>query len=111
MDLSNAAARRTGAPAGLSRGRTGYDARLRWKDPLPAPDLAGYAVVYRSTKAPFWEHEVFAGKETELVLDGLDIDNFFFGVKAIDQQGNESLVSPFSGRPSTTNPSRKIETY
>ncbi len=99
------------ATMGLSRGRTGYDARLRWKDPEPAADLLGYAVVYRSTTAPYWEHEVFAGKETELVLEGVDIDNSVFGVKAIDTQGNESLVAAFGGRANTSTTPRKIETY
>ncbi|MBI3210585.1 MAG: M20/M25/M40 family metallo-hydrolase [Candidatus Solibacter usitatus] len=96
---------------GLSRGRSGYGATLRWKDEETAPDLAGYAVVYRSTLSPSWQHEVFAGKKTELTLPNVDIDNLVFGVKAIDADGNESLVSSFSGRASAYSTPRKIETY
>ncbi|HVW87257.1 MAG TPA: M20/M25/M40 family metallo-hydrolase, partial [Bryobacteraceae bacterium] len=41
----------------LARGKSKYDAVLRWKDEQPVTDLAGYAVVVRSTDAPFWDHE------------------------------------------------------
>jgi hypothetical protein len=47
--------RRTSAT--VTRGRSQYDALLRWKDQDPAPDLAGYTVVARSTTAPFWERK------------------------------------------------------
>jgi len=96
--------------ATVTRGRSQYDAVLRWKNPDPAPDLAGYAIVSRSTLAPFWENEVFAGKELEFVLPGVDIDTRIFGVKAIDLQGNESLIAPFAPR-STYQQRRKIDLY
>jgi hypothetical protein len=43
-------------------------------------------------------------------MPGVDIDTHAFGVKAIDMQGNESLVAPFTPR-STYQQRRKIETY
>jgi hypothetical protein len=83
----------------LSRGTSRYDAIVRWKDPKPADDLAGYAIVVRSTTAPFWDHEIFAGKVLEYSLPGLSIDDVVLGVKAIDVDGHESLVSPYVASP------------
>jgi len=39
---------------GLRRG-SGYDAVLRWEQPEPEPDLAGFMIVVRSTTAPDWD--------------------------------------------------------
>jgi len=80
----------------VDRGASGYDARLRWTDPNPSPDLAGYSVVVRSTIAPYWEKEVFVGKVNEYTMPNLSIDEWVFGVKAVDKDGNESLVSPYA---------------
>jgi hypothetical protein len=88
----------------LSRGASKYDAILRWKDPQPAEDLAGYAIVVRSTTAPFWDHEIFAGKVNEFTLPGLSIDDVILGVKAIDLQGHESMVSPYVATPFARKP-------
>lgn len=79
----------------VARGKSKYDAVLRWKDPHPVADLAGYAVVTRATTAPFWEHEIFVGKVTEYTVPELSIDDIVLGVKAIDNKGHESLVSPY----------------
>ncbi len=81
--------------ANLARGKSKYDAVLRWKDPHPVADLAGYVVVTRATTAPFWEHEIFVGKVTEYTVPELSIDDIVLGVKAIDKEGHESLVSPY----------------
>jgi hypothetical protein len=89
----------TATTANLSRGKSGYDALLNWKEAAPVPDLAGYAVVLRSTLAPYWEKEIFAGKATQLLIPGVDIDNHIFGVKAIDTDGNESMVSAYVPPP------------
>jgi hypothetical protein len=90
----------------VSRGKSRYDAVLRWKD-APASDLAGYAIVMRSSTAPFWEQQTFVGKVTEYTLPGLSIDDIVFGVKAIDNEGHESLVAPWIATPYVL---RKIET-
>jgi hypothetical protein len=83
----------------LARGKTLYDAVLRWKDDKPVADLAGYAIVVRSTTAPYWDHEIFVGKVNEYTLPGLSIDDVVIGVKAIDNDGNESLVSAYVAQP------------
>ncbi len=102
---------KTGAAKGrtnptVSRGKSRYDAVLRWND-SPAADLGGYAIVLRASTAPFWEQQIFVGKVTEYTLPGLSIDDIIFGVKAVDNDGHESLVSPWIAPPYTL---KKIET-
>jgi hypothetical protein len=84
----------------LGRGK-GYDAALRWLAPSPEPDLAGYAIVMRSTTSALWEREVYVGNVTEYTLPGLSIDDIVIGVKAIDKDGNASLVSAYDQAPLT----------
>lgn len=83
----------------LGRGKSHYDAVLRWKDPNPAADLAGYAIVVRSTTSPYWDHQIFVGKVTEYTLPNVNIDEVVLGVKAIDVDGHESLVAPYVNAP------------
>jgi hypothetical protein len=87
----------------LERGKNSQDAVLKWTDPKPAADLAGYAVVMRSTTQPFWDHEIFVGKVLEYTLPGVNIDSIVLGVKAIDNDGHESLVSAYVGTPTVKN--------
>ncbi len=91
----------------LGRGKSHYDAVLRWTDPKPAADLAGYAVVLRPTTAPYWEREIFVGKVNEYTLPGFSIDDVVLGVRAVDVDGHESLVSPFVNPPEV--PRKPIE--
>ncbi|MDQ6699025.1 MAG: M28 family peptidase [Acidobacteriota bacterium] len=92
----------------IGRGKSRYDAQLKWKNEHPEPDLAGYVVTMRSTTSPFWEREIFAGNVNEFVMENVSIDDAVFGVKAIDRDGNESLVSTYVYKPF---PKRTIETY
>ena len=92
----------------ISRGKTRYDAALKWKNENPEPDLLGYAVVMRKSTAPYWEKEIFVGKVTEYTLKDVSIDDVIFGVKAIDRDGNESLVAPYVPGPRQR---IEIETY
>ncbi len=92
----------------INRGKLGYDAHLSWKKEQAEADLLGYLVVMRSTLAPFWEHEVFVGNVQEYTLENVSIDDVVFGVKAVDKDGNESVVAPYVFRPRML---RKIETY
>jgi hypothetical protein len=78
----------------LSRGKSGYDAALRWL-PSPAPDLAGYAIVIRATTAPDWQREMWVGNVTSYTIPDLSIDDVVIGVKAVDRDGNQSLVSAY----------------
>ena len=78
----------------LTRGKSGYDAVLHWL-PNTEPDLAGYSVVIRSTTSPVWEREVWVGNVTTYTMPDVSIDDIAIGVKAVDKDGNASLVSPY----------------
>jgi hypothetical protein len=92
----------------IARGKTRYDAALRWRNENPEPDLLGYVIVMRKSTAPYWEKEIFVGKVTEYTLKDVSIDDVIFGVKAIDRDGNESLVTPYVPGPRQK---LEIETY
>jgi hypothetical protein len=83
---------------GLGRG-SGYDAVVRWEYPDAEPDLAGFSIVIRSTTAPDWERELWAGNVREFTLTNTPIDQLVFGVKAVDRDGHESLVSAYVTQP------------
>jgi hypothetical protein len=102
--------RRTAAAnrPGLARGKSGYDAALRWANPNPEPDLAGYAVVIRDTTSPVWQREIYVGNVTEYTIPDLSIDDVVIGVKAIDKEGNQSLVSAYE-QGGTTTPQRPAD--
>lgn len=88
---------------GLSRGASGYDAVLRWEHSNPEPDLAGFIVVVRSTTAPDWEREIWVGNVREFALKNTPIDQLVFGVKAVDRDGHESLVSAYVNQTRAAN--------
>ncbi|MEQ9424470.1 MAG: M28 family metallopeptidase [Cyclobacteriaceae bacterium] len=71
---------------------------LAW-DAVNDPDLAGYKIYWRETTSPTWDNFKFVGKDiTQHTLEGIVIDNFFFGVAAVGKGGNESVVVFPSGR-------------
>jgi hypothetical protein len=81
--------------ANLGRGGSRYDAVMMWKSEGAEPDIAGYAVMIRSTLAPLWEREIFVGDVKEFTLENFSIDDVVIGIKAIDRDGVESLVSAY----------------
>ena len=90
---------RGGPPGpGLTRGK-GYDAVARWAMPNPEPDLAGYSLLIRDTTAPIWQREIYVGNVTEYTLPDTSIDDIVIGVRAIDKDGNPSLVSAYVMAP------------
>lgn len=64
--------------------------RLRWEK--VDGDIAGYKIYWRDTTAPQWEHSRFVGDINEFTLQGIVIDNFYFGVAAVGKNGHESPV-------------------
>jgi hypothetical protein len=82
--------------ASLSRGRSGYDATLRW---CPSPGAVGYRVVWRDTWTMDWQFERLVGNVTEFSLPDVSIDDYVFGVAAIGADGNESLVTAYVNPP------------
>jgi Zn-dependent M28 family amino/carboxypeptidase len=64
------------------------DSTLVWAA-NPEPDVAGYRIVWRDTTAAQWEGSQYVGNVTEATVK-LSKDNVFFGVQAIDKEGNVS---------------------
>lgn len=89
---------------GLLTGRFSYDTDLKW-DEGKEPDLVGYEIVWRETTAAVWTNSRWVGRVTSFTMPGMSKDNYFFGVRAVDKDGNRSPVSyprPISGRPTPT---------
>ena len=68
------------------------DTQLEWQ-PNTESDLAGYEIVYRDTTEPTWSHVIKVGNVTSYTVKGITKDNFLFGVRAVDRDGNRSVVS------------------
>jgi len=78
--------------------RLNNDTELKW-DANTDADLAGYEIVWRDTTAPEWTGSQDIGNVNTFVMKAMSKDNFFFGVRAIDKNGNKSpAVYPRPGR-------------
>ena len=84
-----------GAPS-IDRRSSGYDAHLRWQ---ASPGAAGYRIFWRNAWAPDWEHELTVGTVTEYTFPKMNIDDWVFGVAAIDAAGHESSISAYVTPP------------
>lgn len=68
------------------------DTDLKW-DASTDADLAGYEVVWRDTTSAVWTNSVFVpAGATTYTAKAMSKDNFFFGVRAVDKDGNKSPV-------------------
>ena len=68
---------------------------LRWRVAGPDADIKGYCILMRPTMSPYWEQEIYVGKVNTYTLKDVSIDDVKFGVKAIGNNGAESLVTPY----------------
>ena len=80
----------------IDRRPSGYDAHLRWE---ASPGAAGYRIYWRNAWSPDWEHDITVGNVTEYTLPKMNIDDWVFGVAAIDAAGHESTVSAYVAPP------------
>jgi len=55
-------------------------------------DIAGYEIVWRRTTEPYWTHSKTVGNVTKYTMEKMSKDNYFFGVRAVDKDGNKSVV-------------------
>jgi Peptidase family M28 len=86
--------------------RQGYDTLIHWS-PNTEPNLEGYAIVWRDTTAPDWQHQLYVGKVTEFTLKGLSKDNWIFGIRAVNNEGDSSPVTvPRPPSPPRTTPAQ-----
>ncbi|WGF92326.1 M28 family metallopeptidase [Aequorivita marisscotiae] len=63
--------------------------KLKWDK---VDGAIGYKIYWRDTTSPTWDHSRYVGNVSEFTLDGIVIDNYFFGVAAIGENGFESVV-------------------
>ena len=75
----------------ISTARLTNDTDLKW-DANTDADIAGYEVVWRDTISPFWTNSIFVGNVLTYTAKEMSKDNFFFGVRAVDKNGNRSPV-------------------
>lgn len=64
-------------------------AKFKWS---AVEGAVGYKIYWRDTTSPTWDNWRFVGNLTEYTLDGIVIDNYFFGVAAVGANGHESPV-------------------
>jgi hypothetical protein len=80
-----------GAPF-IGRQPSGYDASLRWN---ASPGAAAYRIFWRDAWAQDWQHEMTVGNVTEYVLPNMSIDDYVFGIAALDAAGHESVIAAY----------------
>jgi hypothetical protein len=83
----------------ITRAPSGYDATLKW---TAAPGASAYRIFWREAWGPDWQHELLVGNVTALVLPDMQIDDYVFGVAAVDAAGHESFVSAYVTPPRTS---------
>src|SRR6266481_3877266 len=68
------------------------DTPIRW-DGNKEPDIGGYEIVWRDTTEAVWTHSRAVGNVDAYTMKGMSKDNYFFGVRAVDKEGNRSPAS------------------
>lgn len=76
---------------GFDLSRLTNDTDLTWEANSDR-DLRGYEIVWRRTTEPFWTDSRFVGNVTKYTVKEMSKDNYFFGVRAVDKEGNKSPV-------------------
>jgi hypothetical protein len=84
----------------ITRQPSGYDANLKWN---AAPGAVAYRVFWREAWGPDWQHDLLVGNVTTVVLPNMQIDDYVFGVAAVDAAGHESLVAAYVPPPRQSN--------
>jgi hypothetical protein len=71
---------------------------LSWKahgdsvEPSINSHLKGFKIYWRLTDAPQWQFSKYVGNVTTATLENVVIDNYFFGVASVSEDGYESPV-------------------
>ncbi len=78
-------------PAVTISGQVSPDTKVSW---TPVKGAAGYKIWWRDTTANQWQHSRTAPADaTSLTLEGVVIDDWFFGVSSIAADGSESPIA------------------
>lgn len=64
-------------------------AKLKWD---AVENAVGYKIYWRETTSPTWDHFRYVSDVTEFTLEGIVLDNFFFGIASVGANGHESVV-------------------
>jgi Zn-dependent M28 family amino/carboxypeptidase len=59
---------------------------------LKVDGAIGYKIYWRDTTSPTWDYSRSVGDVTSFTLEGIVIDNYFFGISAVGKNGFESPV-------------------
>ena len=65
--------------------------KLKW-DKVSDENVIGYKIYWRLTTSPQWEFSRFVGDVDNFELEGIVIDNYYFGVASVAKSGHESVV-------------------
>jgi len=65
-------------------------AKFEWS---PVEGAVAYKIYWRDTTSPTWDSARLVGNVTSYTLEGIVVDNYFFGVAAIGKDEHESLVT------------------
>ena len=65
--------------------------KFKWEK-IENSKIKGYKIYWRDTTSPTWDNSKFVGNVSEAKLDGIVIDNFFFGVSTVSKNGFESPI-------------------
>lgn len=63
--------------------------KLKWSK---SEGATGYKIYWRDTTSPTWDHSRYVGDIYSFTLDGIVIDNSFFGIAAVGANGHESII-------------------
>ena len=63
--------------------------KFKWKK-IDNPNISGYRIYWRDTTSPTWDYSRYVGDVSEATLEGIVIDNFFFGVSTVGKNCFES---------------------
>jgi hypothetical protein len=85
----------------ITRAPSGYDANLKW---TASAGAVAYRIFWRGAWGPDWEHDMLVGNVTNVVLANMQIDDYVFGVAAVDARGHESVVTAYVTPPRASTP-------
>jgi peptidase M28-like protein len=89
----------------ISRAPSGYDANLKW---TASPGAVAYRIFWREAWGPDWQHDVLAGNVTNMIFPAMQIDDYVFGVAAVDAAGHESFVAAYVTPPRANTPIKTV---
>lgn len=65
-------------------------AKLKWDK---VEGAIGYKIYWRDTTSPTWDNSRYVSDVNEFTLEGIVIDNFYFGIASVGKDGFESIVT------------------